>query len=1528
MPRFPNRRTALLCKVLALALGPLHASAGIFDNPPPDKRAEQAFEESKQTLARGGIPQDLREEHRIVDSTHNADARKWEEELQRIARKVLPRSRQGKPPRILLSDANEINALRVRYADPPLYILTRGALEKYGTEGLLSVLIAHEDTHQMLAENYGEGKNSKGEEMWAVLRPPSLMAEAGINPREVLDEIELLKKQRSARKNAPSAFDLFEVLDVHASLGQQERAAQYALSALKRQGKAPKVPATPIDTDLVRRAGGVRTQSFLESFLADAGFEKASRARRLEILTHFIDTNSHWNRARLGDLLAALAQLFPAEAPLSALDRGAMESLATAAGRVVSRAGITSEFEPAHVPEQLWSFVLQRSEGAIELIKPLASVHEGFSSFLHAQGPVESADAAATALRSLQELPVRPQWTREKGKLPLYPPQLTGPNPPKFVSQLAWNSKVLYTDPQEAKQNGLAPEQRSAILVLLTKMGVRDPRLLFSLDADGAIALTTHPESYADPMPPYSIDGGRIVASQPPASIFLAHQERRNELSYNFLAEYNPVRPLPEHNPFRPPLESHFQKLISLLALRAQRGDSKARDALLALKEREIAFPVDHLALYPDPLSLGLMEKYPHLVGEMAAILSTPIAGFLAHAKPSPELRKFLLAYLSKLGEKHSYYQFETAIPGILSVPDSVLTNTEKREIFSERTTPLNHRGAIAALSHFLGHPAPEDAGAVVSLASKIGPSASALDQLLLASLAQTFSLSNTQKADVKGWIPQPGPLWSFVVLGRGTDLEGRGALSEQVHRWGAMASSRAFPEDGISRFRWLKALLSRITHELPLASQAPLIDKLLYAGHIEDPNLRKQALEIWTAAHAHVLGEGTDKPEYLADLRRLLDRAQPLLAPADRLEAFGALGDAIVSQRAASNLLESRLHDVSRASLEQTYIHGVLGEAAIGQLAKTPELRSQLLHMLLEPESETERAKLATDIARRIHYEEFLIDGDRFHPFEGGGTKQEFMERKRRRFKALENATDRGLSWLYKNYREATLDHQAIILDQLLAPPDGEKFERPLQSPRYSVNPAHAAPPLPRTTLEIIDFVLDRQKGKTSVPLSPERLAQAKEVLIALAQTEEPFARGLFHAQLMASTQRSAGTQGAAEKTLGDWLADFLTGHSPAGNRMAQELDSYPGLAPDLKSKKLRASKTHANLRPRWELWKMVDAHLPADAIERLEWLGPVLGTGTDWIVTQSKVQEAGKTADRALALQRLGVQPRTQDGYEHFRAAANTLASTPFQKSILARIKRAEEASRVGLDPKVAERQYANAVEAFDGLEVEVDGFRLKFQVAKWHERGERFRFMDMANGHHLDKLTGSDAYRKAWAKAIALVNLVSILGGGVFNDDWHVGQGEIHEAQNTMVLYDWGGMGITPPSSEERLRLGKLLAEALQGSKLTGEAAERVGRLLEAELVAEIGGGREPSPYLLRVHRALNGLQDALKYLDGTEINHLLGSIQAQGLIHKEIAHFHKKVVLAATVRKVLKGNISALGQFLPQRCDWARLHKPKR
>ncbi len=330
------------------------------------------------------------------------------------------------------------------------------------------------------------------------------------------------------------------------------------------------------------------------------------------------------------------------------------------------------------------------------------------------------------------------------------------------------------------------------------------------------------------------------------------------------------------------------------------------------------------------------------------------------------------------------------------------------------------------------------------------------------------------------------------------------------------------------------------------------------------------------------------------------------------------------------------------------------------------------------------------------------------------------------------------------------------------------------------------------------------------------------------LEQCSKPLQRLVFSALITASEARD---NPEAKLRPGQILSQVLSRSGAAGGKILQAIHSYLQSIPDPDEdiiqfrEDLKSSKSNYNKPFRWDMLKRVKDCYKPRGDRSAPTIGNQLGAGSYGYTVELVYPEK----PTALTLAREDVAEESHYQFGIFRKTAEKLSQiNQMWKPLIGILSNAQSMSAVESDFEIAANQIKVAETLYNGLSVSVDGYNFNISTASLQHFGKNFKETELAAGEHFLDLPNTTKeqkkYRRAVAKAVAAVEMHIWMRGGAYDYDRHGAQCRVKGSSIKMfdhgsIPYDIEKCRVIIPTTQNKILLGQIIAEAYKESQATG-------------------------------------------------------------------------------------------------------------
>ena len=728
--------------------------------------------------------------------------------------------------------------------------------------------------------------------------------------------------------------------------------------------------------------------------------------------------------------------------------------------------------------------------------------------------------------------------------------------------------------------------------------------------------------------------------------------------------------------------------------------------------------------------------------------------------------------------------------------------------------------------------------------------------------------------------------------------------IEERIKLYVFLKKNDLFPEIRVFECAKIKEILENISL-LPFEKQEEYLSLLLVKkGRIPDPEMRQQAIDLWTGAVANLLGKDDGSSEYLEKLKEYIEplrkidqiQAEKLkfadvkqnainmreqgLVPEDAEIIMSSLADKILSQRSASLYLEP-VPSLSQLSFSTASVTDSIVESLFQSIAKFPDKMELTIDFLINPLTPARQEKFHQDLFDKAYFPLSQLK---------------------------EKLTPQQLGLFYQNFWASSLQIRTLMMKRMV---DSKKKG---DEGNWQV---------------AFDFVFKKMFEEDNGAAKKDETELIRTILKSYVAQ-----KGFYEREFILAAMLTASHKEVEGKTIsrGKALRLFLEKIGPSEVKLGQAIASFPATPLDIKEE-LQNLKGDANPPARWQLFKWMDNEMNSEYQQDIEKLGERLGSASYYVTTRvhkksgdSKVVGFLRPKARQLRLtdEDRAHHIQMKSGFFSLYQMAKDLSSlkpenTPLLSpksrktlqilgSHLSRlIEAANNSSKNELDMQIGAEQAKIAhEEIYGGKVIDVNGFSFTINSAKWDVISDNFKEMSEVTGIHFNELPDG-RQKKAVAMAYLTLELGQILSGRPFDHDRHGAQLKVNLPLQQIGIFDNGALMMRYPTEEEKKELGKILGKSYSLSEKQGVG---IAKAFEEVVRSE----KEPSEYVLNVQKGLLALQDFMGVLSKKEMQQvLLSTLSTYPLDEKIKTGFFKTAKIPFLKKIALKACLSFDGLF---------------
>ncbi|MDO8511731.1 MAG: AarF/UbiB family protein [bacterium] len=634
------------------------------------------------------------------------------------------------------------------------------------------------------------------------------------------------------------------------------------------------------------------------------------------------------------------------------------------------------------------------------------------------------------------------------------------------------------------------------------------------------------------------------------------------------------------------------------------------------------------------------------------------------------------------------------------------------------------------------------------------------------------------------------------------------------------------------------------------------LAGKLMEGGHIQDPQMRKQLIGVWTESVRELNGLDENERGYVDSITMLADNLKT--NKLDRAEILQTLASTLQAQDVLCRKLRSRAYEVTGESLTSTINYQIFTDAGINMIKKSTANRTATLDFLIAPLT---KQSVDAYVDRCAYSLEFtgLSSAGSGGAFSISSTLEEDQGQKEYR----EQLAKSSLRKFYENFWAAPIDGRAILARELLISPDESLDTVDAETFDYAVSKVFSGE--------------DKNEKEARIFL--------RSYIDALPKYQQHLCLGA----IMSAAER----RGKGEVRMGEALAYFLENMGPAETKFGQAAQSHPQVPEDIRTD-LRRLKFRAGEPMRWDITQWVEE--TRDDLEQnylnetgnaatITHIGDMIGSGSINVVVDLDMSDGNSYV---LSLLRPNVEAKGHSGFETMRRMADNLSvqndSRDAVQTVRELIDQANDRLVIEVDCGLAKQQYSNAKQLYAGTSVVMDGEKFEFDSADVVVAGKKYFMMQKMQGQHYIELPETtDVERQAKkkiAQAILTVELNNKLRGK-FDPDRHGGNVRVSEDLHKISHFDFKSMAVNEWADEGLKEFANLLIGALTEEKT---AEEFFNDLVDQERVIReeyAASGRSLDPFVAEVSKGLLTDGEYAQMLDKEDLMRVVVSALLAGI-----------------------------------------------
>lgn len=641
--------------------------------------------------------------------------------------------------------------------------------------------------------------------------------------------------------------------------------------------------------------------------------------------------------------------------------------------------------------------------------------------------------------------------------------------------------------------------------------------------------------------------------------------------------------------------------------------------------------------------------------------------------------------------------------------------------------------------------------------------------------------------------------------------------------------------------------VFQKIKEEGDLDKQRYLLEGLIFTrdkapNAISDIELHREATQLWARNIAAIYGIDDGSETYQNRMADVLDLASEKSAKRDNAFVLETLAEHIEIQSPLAQAFKERL-EMTGDDIINAHFPIVGAEELIKFFGSTEFNRKKAIDFLTR--------SLTDDSVQEIK-NVILVGSNQVHSFISGDEDKK-------------HGLDQRIRDIHTYFWQMSSQHRAIIVDYILLPAkDLMDDEKAKQAYEYA-----------------FELITDRLFEKDDPDAD-----FAKSYLKTYLDESYDYQRSLLLSAMMTTNMQE---EGAPKVSATKRLSQLLDNLGYAYTKLSQNIHSHPD-TPEHIREEFKDSKAKADPIPQWEVWDLIDATLPDEVRFQIAHVGKVHGSAS-YNIAVNVTLKSGEEA--ILLLQRENAHENAHRGFDHLERTTRKNDHSRIdgiRTTLLDMITQADESSEIETDFEKGVGQQQNALVKYAGKKVKTkvdgQGFEFDFAAAPATHMGHGFKLLKKVEGVHFNDLPintiDEKLYKRALAKSYFAMEIAGIVKGEVVDHDRHGTQMRVYPSTNKVGLFDFGGMMIDPPTSEEKQQLGKALSKMVVAGFRGDDFIKGLNETIEE---IEDKSGSKPN-YLMHIRKALLSLEDFRRELTTDDIRDIFLSILISGEFDPEI------------------------------------------
>ena len=381
------------------------------------------------------------------------------------------------------------------------------------------------------------------------------------------------------------------------------------------------------------------------------------------------------------------------------------------------------------------------------------------------------------------------------------------------------------------------------------------------------------------------------------------------------------------------------------------------------------------------------------------------------------------------------------------------------------------------------------------------------------------------------------------------------------------------------------------------------------------------------------------------------------------------------------------------------------------------------------------------------------------------------------------------------------------------------------------------------------------------------EYWADANLVIRAVYNNLQDYERNLIIAALASAGQRGDSKNMSGGRAVGRGLKMFLQNKGPAFIKFGQLLSYLPTLDADIRAE-LATLRDKANIPTRDELFEILKMALPESEMNKISYVGKLLGAGSFYITVQ--IVYDGRPC--VISVMRPYAHELTASGVDMIARTINDLVVADKKYAPLQNIlNQARESAFSEIDIEQDYQKYKHAKHVYEQYSVTAGDATYSPDVAQWLAYGaaengaNAYKIMEMASGHSLTFDGWTEQEKHDFAVAYVTLELALLLSGEKWDTDRHQGQQNFDNTdfRNFCIgIFDTGAQMTQGPGTADKVMLGHLIYELAVGAKRGRGIGDTLVKIIK-DVDAKAQKINIDTSYIDGVQRGLTALSDIIEY-----------------------------------------------------------------